>query len=430
MAFDPLLYRTIIETAEDNQSTVEGRLARTLLSDPNWDFTASLSIQQSAIDTRVGNALTRFTRTHGKQYDSSTLKTVLGEWYGQAGGVVSSSPLMNGLVAYYKLDEGTGVTRVDSTGRGNDLNQFTGTPGNAGGVVQGNSIRTIRASIQDVHRASTPDLTMGSTDFTITCWVWFDSVASAGTGRTIFSKDNPTTEYILTQEFNAPASQKFAFAISTNGSSNNVVVVASMSAAVITRWYFVAVTFTLATKTITIQVDGGAVTSTVGPADVFVGSSSFYVGTIHGINDTWGHDGRVDELAIWKRKLTTDEIAYMWGGGAPPEYPFNHFQTLVFNDDFSGTALDTSLWTTPSPFIPGANGQGSANVNEKQAYVAEQVSVSGGSLQLTCDHAVPPIGGLNFKSGIVHTRFKYHFTYGRFLARMKIPAGQGFWPTF
>ncbi len=86
MAFSVVQYLDIIHRAEQDQSTPDGRLARTILLDPTWSFTASSATQQSAIDSKVDGILLRHTRTHGTQHDATTLKTIVASWYTQAGG--------------------------------------------------------------------------------------------------------------------------------------------------------------------------------------------------------------------------------------------------------------------------------------------------------------------------------------------------------
>ncbi len=86
MAFSVDTYRDLIRRAEQTQSTVEGRLARTILLDQTWDFTASSVSQQTAVDSKIGSTLVKHTRTHGTQHDATSLKGIIAGWYVQAGG--------------------------------------------------------------------------------------------------------------------------------------------------------------------------------------------------------------------------------------------------------------------------------------------------------------------------------------------------------
>jgi beta-glucanase (GH16 family) len=67
-----------------------------------------------------------------------------------------------------------------------------------------------------------------------------------------------------------------------------------------------------------------------------------------------------------------------------------------------------------------------------ECYRAEQVSVSGGVLQLTAQQRATTCNGQakQWVSGLVTTRHKFSQTYGRFEARMKLPVVAGTWPAF
>lgn len=86
MAFSAATYSEILRRAAVSQATPEGRLARCILTDPNWPYSASLATQQSRVAAQFGETLAKHNRAHGRQHDSTTNQTVVGEWYVQAGG--------------------------------------------------------------------------------------------------------------------------------------------------------------------------------------------------------------------------------------------------------------------------------------------------------------------------------------------------------
>lgn len=78
MAFDVNRYIDLLRRTEQDQSTVEGRLARVILTDPNWPYTASSSTQQARIDTvGVPTPLGKHNSKHGKTYDATSLKSLV-----------------------------------------------------------------------------------------------------------------------------------------------------------------------------------------------------------------------------------------------------------------------------------------------------------------------------------------------------------------
>jgi beta-glucanase (GH16 family) len=93
---------------------------------------------------------------------------------------------------------------------------------------------------------------------------------------------------------------------------------------------------------------------------------------------------------------------------------------LVWEDEFNGTALNASNWTHET----GAGGWGN---NELQNYTnsTANVNVSGGTLKINAIES-----GGNYTSGRIVTKNKAYFAYGKMVARLKLPFGQGIWPAF
>jgi len=111
---------------------------------------------------------------------------------------------------------------------------------------------------------------------------------------------------------------------------------------------------------------------------------------------------------------------------------------VVFQDDFTGSALDHGRWATCYDW--NENGCTNASNHELEWYQPGQVSVGGGRLSLTALRR--PTTGLSGKvfpwtSGMVSTgRDSYYamprhtFTRGYFAAAIRIPAAGGMFPAF
>ncbi|HEX9016730.1 MAG TPA: discoidin domain-containing protein, partial [Chloroflexota bacterium] len=102
---------------------------------------------------------------------------------------------------------------------------------------------------------------------------------------------------------------------------------------------------------------------------------------------------------------------------------------LVFDDEFSGSTLDSTKWTTCYPWANPSTGCTNTGNNELEWYMPSGVSVSNGVLNLTATNQ--PSGGKPYTSGMVSSapnRFSYQ--YGFIEARVKLPAGKGMWPAF
>ena len=110
---------------------------------------------------------------------------------------------------------------------------------------------------------------------------------------------------------------------------------------------------------------------------------------------------------------------------------------VLFFDDFTGPELDRSKWNV---IVTGRTVN-----NEQQAYVDSRDTidfVSGAAAEGAGNGALairprfrpgvqtPEGRTFDFVSGRLESRGKVEFTYGTASARLKLPAGAGFWPAF
>ncbi len=93
---------------------------------------------------------------------------------------------------------------------------------------------------------------------------------------------------------------------------------------------------------------------------------------------------------------------------------------LVWADEFDGDALDTENWNYEEHAAGWVN-------NELQTYVAgdSNVKVADGLLTIKAEK-----DGETITSGRINTQNKQDFKYGRYVASIKVPEGNGFWPAF
>lgn len=112
-------------------------------------------------------------------------------------------------------------------------------------------------------------------------------------------------------------------------------------------------------------------------------------------------------------------------GGAVIAKPTGGTWTCTFDDEFSGTALDTSKWTVQATALSGFH-SGPECFEDRPA----NVSVADGTLRLTArKEAAPftctsPLGSYTtqYTSGSVSSFAKFTQAYGRFEVRAKLPA--------
>jgi beta-glucanase (GH16 family) len=96
---------------------------------------------------------------------------------------------------------------------------------------------------------------------------------------------------------------------------------------------------------------------------------------------------------------------------------------IIWSDEFNGSAISPSNWT----FDIG-NGSGGWGNNEQEYYTSlpQNAYVSNGLLHIVGLHQ--SYDGYNYTSARMKTEGLFTALYGRFAFRVKLPAGQGFWP--
>jgi beta-glucanase (GH16 family) len=123
--------------------------------------------------------------------------------------------------------------------------------------------------------------------------------------------------------------------------------------------------------------------------------------------------------------------AYLWSASQPQRPAVSVKPTgvrgdwkLTFDDEFSGTSLDTARWST------GWYGSGitpPVNSAEENCYDPAQVSEGGGTLDLTLIRKSEDCGISDpvYAGGLVSTQGKFSFRYGFIEARAWLPAVAG-----
>jgi beta-glucanase (GH16 family) len=124
-------------------------------------------------------------------------------------------------------------------------------------------------------------------------------------------------------------------------------------------------------------------------------------------------------------------VPFSRGGSATLEPPPAANYTLSWSDEFNGpdgSSPDATKWT----YEKGGNGWGNKEL-EYYTSRAQNVQVQGGNLVITAlRETYTGADGVtrNYTSARLKTQGLFSQTYGRFEARIKVPAGQGMWPAF
>src|SRR5262249_23517185 len=107
---------------------------------------------------------------------------------------------------------------------------------------------------------------------------------------------------------------------------------------------------------------------------------------------------------------------------------------LAFFDEFNGSTIDKSKWTTKLAWAGTENGH-YHNTNFLSYIVDEDVIVSNGTLKLRTEkkNVVGYSGKVyNYTEGLIQTRNQFFSKYGYYEIRAKLPVGKGpgMWPAF
>lgn len=224
--------------------------------------------------------------------------------------------LHDGLVAYWKLDEASG-TRVDATGRGNDLTD-NNTVTQAAGKVS-DAAQFTAANLEYLSRATNADLEMGDIDFTICAWAYLDSLVNSQIVAKDTDSPSNSRDYTLDYFQAGPTQFRFYF---VNGGQVKIATTTTETVTMST-WYFLVGWHDATADTVNIQLDNGTPHSApTGGLAPQVSAAEFRIGArpYTGFEDYM--NGRIDEVGIWKRVLTGNERNQLYKSGAGFSYPF------------------------------------------------------------------------------------------------------------
>ena len=219
------------------------------------------------------------------------------------------SPLLNNLVAYWKLEEATG-TRVDATGRGNDLTD-NNTVGQAVGKI-GNCAQFVSANSEYLSILDNADVRTGDIDWTIGFWCKLDNKTDH---RVIIAKDDLGTQREYSCYYHLSLDR-----IIVEFQGTNYVKADNLGSPVLNTWYGILFWHDSVANQICIRVNNGAANTVTTTVPGATKASQFRIGAFANSVDFLG--GLVDSVGIWKRLLSADEQTEWYNNGNGNEYPF------------------------------------------------------------------------------------------------------------
>jgi hypothetical protein len=234
------------------------------------------------------------------------------------------------LISYFKLDESSG-NAADSVGSNTLTN--TAATYTTGKINNGASFN---GSTGKLINSSPTGLPTGDATRTLSFWMYPTSVASTngcpinfGTAATAY-RDTPHI-------YNGGSG---TFDISISGESYTL-----PNTFVVNNWYHIAITNVTGNKTIKTYVNGVLSLSQLFSNSINTLVAGLSVGCE--INSTSFFYGLVDEVAIWSRELSADEVSQIFNSGRGNSYPFTATPILYGGvayyklDETTGNAIDS-----------------------------------------------------------------------------------------
>ncbi len=217
---------------------------------------------------------------------------------------LSPGVLADNLVAHWKLDEGTGTVAKDASGHGYD-----GELGGGTWIPDGQFGGALRFAVGDnIAVAGFPN---AAPNWTVSLWMRLSDeqlTADSETYTTILSTENIGSggwEVNLDRQLAQP---RFVFSYWAPPLTNYIGT--ECSCVETGAWHHVAAIVDANANRISLYRDGTIVDQTTRPSDIPPGDS-----TLHFAN--WNMNGRLftgdlDDVAIWRRALTAQEVAALY----------------------------------------------------------------------------------------------------------------------
>lgn len=272
-----------------------------------------------------------FTASDGDDEDSQTITIT----------VIDSLPNADGLVGYWKFDESTGTVAADSSGMSNTatlINGPTWTTGKVDGALSFNGENTY------VNCGTDSSLNLANS-LTLCAWIYPESFGQGGWGR-IVDRGNGSSGYSFYVNSANSAIKYVAYGNNTVSSSAGIIG--------LNKWQHVAVVYDESSGTVTFYVDGQQA-GTVGYTASALGSSDVPVVIgIRGYDLNRAFDGLIDDVRIYNRALTADEVSDISFSATPSD--------IIIDNGNENTTSYTGIWSISRGTNPyGANSLWSRN---------------------------------------------------------------------
>lgn len=265
--------------------------------------------------------------------------------------------LLNGLCAYWKLDESSGDRAETIHAIANLSPQYVTSPPGSATAKQNDGVdleNTTDTQYLDASSTAADALAVGDFDFTWAGWVKFESFI--GNDRILSMWETDASSHTF-QLFRASADGKLKWQV-TGPSGDGNATADNLGVASTGTWYFIEVWHDASSNEVGIRINNGTADTTSTTYGAKTTVDTFYFGAYN--SGGAGIDGIADEWGYWKRLLTSTERGDLYNSGAG--------NTIVVSVPQSVSVPAGSL--TLSPQVP------TVDVTENQFISVPVVSLS------------------------------------------------------
>lgn len=358
------------------------------VTDPNSQWLATF-LANGATSTNFNTAASEF--LIGLGY-TGALPDMWDAYWVAGGGVGAADSLLTDLIAWWPLDEASGVrfdshTNFRNLQDNNTVLSVTGKVSDAADFVEANS--------EYLSIADNTDLSMGDVDMAMAFWVKIDDLGTHFILGKAVSTSAADREYFFQH---ASTGDLFGFGVG-DGSVNTTVEATTFGASTTGTWFFIYAYHDATANEIGISVNDGTIDTASHTTGIQDNTSEFTVGRAFSAFYT---DTSLDELAIWKgRVLTSAEVTRLYNSGSGMAYPGGDngspdTSTLKTNliawwdlDETSGTRADshgsntlTDNNTVLSVAGKISNGADFVEANSEYLSIADNTDLSMGDVDM------------------------------------------------
>ncbi len=272
--------------------------------------------------------------------------------------------ISDGLVGHWKLDETTGTIAADSSGNGNDGTMSNGLDADNDSAIGavGRAIRFEGTAFENELNVA-HDAVFSPDDFSLAAWIYVEADDGQQAYNIINKEENTGNRYGMDVNFPEEALRCY-----NDVASTSVIIQSANNSISFGRWHHVVCRYDTTNEEISIYIDGVQAATPVATGGLATqkNTEDLNIGYRHNIGGPWKEDyfnGMIDDVRIYSRVLTTDEITTLYNMGAPvgantalPQGCPNIGDVCDDGTVYAGTSPDGSvaMFTTPAD-APGGD---------------------------------------------------------------------------